>query len=316
MPELVYLGIDVGGSKLAVGVVDAAGRVVEKITVATDLAGGTDRVVDQIAAVSRPFLASYSVADHAGMTLPGPVSPQEGVLLFAPYSGWRNVPFARLVRQAIGIEISIENDVNACAWAEYHFGATSGAETLFWMTVSTGIGGAVISNGKLLRGARQMSGEIGHLVVEENGAVCGCGNRGCLEAEAAGPAWSRKMAALMAEGHGTSLPSTSAQTSGPLEARQIAEAARRGDPLSLAVVDDVATHLARGIAAAINLLDPQLFVIGGGVGMSLDLLLPAIRRELPRRCIGKNFLDTVVVPTALGYDAALIGAASLVIHPM
>ncbi len=316
MPQPVYLGIDVGGSKLAVGVVDDSGRVIERVTLPTDLSSGPGRVADQLGAACAPLLARYPVAARAGMTLPGIVSPQEGVLLFAPYSGWRNVPFARLVGDAVGIEVAIENDVNACAWAEYQFGAASGVDSFFWMTVSTGIGGAVVSNGKLLRGAHQMSGEIGHLVVEENGAVCGCGNRGCLEAEAAGPAWPRKAMALMAEGRDTLLPSMTAEGSGRLDARLIAETARRGDPLSLEVVDDVATHLARGIAAAINLLDPELFVIGGGVGMSLDLLLPAITRELPHRCIGTNFFDCSVVPTALGYDAALIGAATLVIRPI
>ncbi len=310
------LAIDLGGSKLAVGVVDPDGRILEKSSAPTDSQHGAAGIVDQIASAVRPLIDRHAPLTGAGMTLPGLVDPVAGRLLFAPYSGLSDIPIAALVAKRIGLPVRVENDVNACAWAERWFGTAKEAHCFLWVTVSTGIGAGIVSDGRLLRGAHSMAGEIGHIVVEEGGALCGCGNHGCLEAEAAGPAWARRARLLMAEGRKTLLRERCGGDEKLIDARMIAEAAREGDPLCHEVVDYAGTRLSRGLAAFVNLLDPDLIVIGGGVGLSLDLLRPVLERELPARTIGSRFFNCPVAASALGYDAALIGAASLQLHPM
>lgn len=309
------LAVDLGGSKLAVGVVDSDGTILEKSYAPTDAARGAWSVVDQIASAVRPLLERYAPLAGAGMTLPGLVDPAAGRLLFAPYSGLSDIPIAALVAERIGLPVRVENDVNACAWAERWFGSAQQAECFLWVTVSTGIGSGIVSGGRLLRGAHGMSGEIGHVIVEEGGALCGCGNRGCLEAEAAGPAWARRARLLMAQGRMTLLRERCGGDEDLIDARMVAEAAREGDPLCREVVEYAGTRLARGLAAFVNLLDPDLIVIGGGVGLSLDLLRSALDRELPNRTIGSRFFTCPIAASALGYDAALIGAASIQLRP-
>ncbi|WP_455381936.1 ROK family protein [Salinispira pacifica] len=307
----LYLAVDLGGSKTAVGVVDADGKLIHRTAEPTRLAEGPSGVFDHISRLCNPLLDAHPGIAAAGMTLPGPVVPERGLLLFAPYSGWADVPVARMLEQRIGMAVAIENDVNACALAERRFGSAKGVDTFLWVTVSAGIGGGVVANGRPVRGAHGMSGEIGHVIVEENGALCGCGNRGCLEAEAAGPAWARRARLLMSEGRATLLRERCSGDEGRIDARLIAKAARDGDELCLEVIDYAGRRIGRGLASFVNLLDPALVVVGGGVALSLDLLLPAIERELPLRTIGARYYRYPVIPSALGYDAALIGAATI-----
>lgn len=310
-----YLAIDLGGSKLASGVVDDAGVIHSRESVATPTKGGPDAVLEQIERMCRPLLAEHGPVAGAGMTLPGIVDAADGILTYAPYSGWQNVPFARMVSSSLGIGVQVENDVNACALAEVRFGAAENARCLLWITVSTGIGGGIVVDGQLMGGTHGLAGEIGHVIVNEDGARCGCGNNGCLEAEAAGPAWRRKALALMDRGRRTMLTTLSEGNADRIDARMIADAARRGDSLSIEVAEGAAEMLARGLAAAINVLDPDLIIVGGGVGLAFDLMQPVIDREIPRRCIPAKFHRCSVRSSALGYDAALIGAATLAMPP-
>lgn len=180
------------------------------------------------------------------------------------------------------------------------------------MTVSTGIGGAVVSSGRVLEGASGMAGEIGHLVVNPGGAPCGCGNHGCLEAEAAGPAWRRCALRLLGESPAGKLATVPADS---IDARTIARFARSGDGLCLQVVDEMGTMLARGLAAVVNILDPDTIVMGGGVAAALDLLLPSIVGTAPGLMLSGGERAFRVRQSSLGYDAALIGAAALALKP-
>jgi len=181
------------------------------------------------------------------------------------------------------------------------------------MTVSTGIGGAVLSGGRFAGGP--LSGEIGHLVVNPGGARCGCGNRGCLEAEAAGPAWKRRALALLDEQVPGGRGFLGALPREGVDARVIAEGARAGDALCLSVVDEIGIMLSRGIAAVFNILDPDIIFMGGGVARAFDLLEPSMRRELPSLVLAGRERNLKILPSALGYDAALLGAASLAFFP-
>lgn len=304
------LAVDLGGTKTAVGIVGVDGKVINKESAPTPL-GDPREVVELIALLAARVQERAGKADSLGLALPGVVDRKRGILLRSPSSGWDQVPFVPMIEEALGLHVEADNDVNACAWAEARFGAGRGLDSFFWMTVSTGIGGAVVSGGRIVGGANAMAGEIGHLVVNPGGESCGCGNRGCLEAEAAGPAW-RRRALRRLDGGGGFL---AAYPRAEVDARSIAEGARAGDPLCAEVVRECAAMLARGVAAVYTVLDPQAIILGGGVAGALDLILPILRDLVPSLVLAADARKTVLGPSELGYDAALIGAASLAIFP-
>ncbi len=306
------LAIDMGGTKTAVGVVAADGGILSRNAARTPL-GEPRKALASILELSRGVLASAGPAEAVGLALPGIVDRGSGVLLRSPSSGWRDVPFGVMVRDALGLPVFAENDVNACAWGEARFGGASGLDSFFWMTVSTGIGGAVLSEGRFPGGP--LSGEIGHLVVNPGGRECGCGNRGCLEAEAAGPAWSRRARALLDARKDGDRGFLGRLEGGAMDARAVAEGARQGDPICLEVVRGAGEMLARGMAAVFNLLDPGALFLGGGVAGAFDVLEPVIRENLPSLVFGGRERSLRILPSALGYDAGLVGAASLAFHP-
>jgi glucokinase len=305
------LAVDLGGTKTAVGIVGADGRVIERESEATPLGDPRD-AVELIARLARSVQAAAGKASSLGLALPGVVDRERGLLLRSASSGWEQVPFVSMIEEALGLRAEADNDVNACAWGEARFGGGRGRDSFFWMQVSTGVGGAVVSGGRLVAGASLMAGEVGHLVVNPGGELCGCGNRGCLEAEAAGPAWRRKALRRLDGGGGAYL---AALPRGEISARAIAEGARSGDGLCREIVAESAVMLARGIAAVYTVLDPEAVFLGGGVAGAQDLILPIVRGLLPSLVLAGEARKTVLGPSGLGYDAALIGAASLAIFP-
>lgn len=306
------LSIDLGGTKIAVGVVDSSGKVISRKMAPTPR-GDAEQVVSCIAELSDEVLSSEYTEGNIGLALPGIVDPENGTLIRSPSSGWVDVPFTAMIQEKLGMPVVVENDVRACAWAEYHFGAGTHLRSFFWMTISTGIGGAFLSEGRFAGG--RMAGEIGHLVVQPEGFLCGCGNKGCLEAEAAGPAWRRKALRLLEqeEFQGKSVLSTIPPKE--IDARRIAEGARKGDALCQTVVGDVSKMLARGLGAIFNILDPDAVFLGGGVAKSFDLIEPLIHPALQNLVLAAKDRTLRILPSSPGYDAALIGAASLVLFP-
>jgi glucokinase len=312
MHERRVLAVDLGGTKTAVGVVDSEGRIVARETAPTPLSSFAASL-DLIVSLCHLVLSRAGPVEGLGLALPGIVDRQKGILLRSPSSGWTDAPFGEAVAEALGLPARCDNDVNACALAEALFGAGRGLSSFFWMTVSTGIGGAVCIDGSVFPGSRGMAGEVGHLVVADGGALCGCGNRGCLEAEAAGPAWRRKAlahldAGVYSAGYLGGLPREE------VEARTIADGARRSDPLCLEVLRDVGSALARGVAAISNIFDPEAVILGGGIASAFDLLTPHIERGAAALSFQTLGPQQKLLPSALGRDAALIGAAALVLH--
>ncbi len=307
------LAIDLGGTKLAVGVVDAEGRVLAREAAATPLGEARD-VVALAARLSASVLARAGPARRGGVSLPGIVDRSSGALASSPSSGWRDVPFPALLSEALGMPLAFDNDVKACAFAESRLGAGRGLDSFFWLQVSTGIGGAACVGGRVLDGARGMAGEVGHLVVRERGAACGCGHRGCLEAEAAGPAWRREALALLDanEEPATKLRELPREA---IDARTVAALARGGDRACLGIAERAGKALARGVAAIASVLDPQAIFLGGGVAGAIDLLAPVVERELDSLSLGEPGPLPRLLPSAIGYDAALVGAAALALFP-
>ena len=305
----ICIAIDMGGSKALAGLVASDGSVLSRIheTISLDEPDKGNAFIARCERLSRALLQQTTEpVIGIGVNLPGVTDAVNGVLRYAPFSGIENLPVAAELSKRMQLPVWGENDVNACALAERRWGAASPSKhdcsDFMWMTVSSGIGGALVLEGKVRAGADGCCGEFGHMVVREDGFLCGCGQRGCLEIEAAGPAWTR---------HWQSLDGTMIDDQWP-DARKIAELARQGDPLALQVVDIVGHNIGRGLAWVANAVNPGHIYLGGGVMGAADILLPVINETLRARAMVSRYRVPLVDVTGLGYEAGLLGAAALV----
>lgn len=309
------IGIDLGGTKLAAGVVDREGRIVARAERATNVAGGAEGILSDARQVADEALGhlSLGLGDVAGVGIgaPGPVEPGKGVVIIAPNLGWRDVPLGMLMESKFGILARVDNDANAAALGEQWCGAGRGVNDMVMVTLGTGVGGAIIARGAMYHGAYGYAGEIGHMTIIEDGPFCGCGNRGCLETLAAAPAVARMAAEVIDAGRATRMSELARSNPGGLEAKIVFDAAREGDPEALGIVARVARYLGIGLANLANILNPEMIVVGGGVSRAGDLLLDPVREEVRRRAL-KGPDRVKVVRAQLGNDAGIIGAASLI----
>lgn len=247
-----------------------------------------------------------------GVSFGGPVRQSQGrVILSHHVAGWEDTPLAAQLSAEFGAPAAVANDANAGALGEWRFGAGQGCASVFYVTVSTGIGGGWVLNGAIHDGADGMAGEIGHIVVNDGGAECVCGKRGCVEAEACGPAMAlaaQRTIATRARA-GARLLTLAGGDAGAISAVHIAQAARAGDTLALAVLDHAATMLGRGLGIAINLMNPQRVIVGGGVTKSGERWWRIVRETA--RCHALPQMQVDIQPAALGDDAPLWGAVAL-----
>ena len=308
----MYIGaIDIGGSKTIVGIVNEKGEVAVSKKMPT-LKDPLLHFKETSLALSECLLKTGLTANDLlglGVVLPGMVS--KNVLLYAPALDWRNLEIAKTYSELCGIKnVRTQGDVNACAVAEAYFG---GFGDLFWVTVSNGIGGAIITHGKLYKGANDVAGEIGHVKVEYGkGEICSCGQRGCAEAMASGTGIG-KMVKKAADKY-PEYKEMYIKKNLPLTAEGCAALAKENDEISIAIFDKAGIYIGRALSAALNLLDPGRVFIGGGVSLSLELLLPSIKRTVAECCMEFN-AKASIEKTRLGYNAALLGAAALVLAP-
>lgn len=311
---MYYAAFDIGGTKTIVAVLDQNGIIIGSRLFASCVASSETHLnlcVEKFGEILTELHLTVNDMEGLGISLPGIVDTGRGVLIYAPYSRWENLPVAEFFRGKLGIRhIECENDVNACAVGELKLGLGKKYKDFVWMTVSTGVGGAVVSEGKLIRGADGYAGEFGHLKVEyDHPHVCSCGQKGCLEAEGSGTALNRMMAerAESDEKFRVLLDEKGLAANGG----GCAALADEGNEAALRIFDRIGTYLGRGISNCINILNPQAVVLGGGVMRSFDRILPSVKRTL-REDSFVRMQNVDIVPTALGYNAALLGAASLV----
>ena len=304
---------DIGGTKTIVALADEAGRIYEKEQFPTDIRDCLAHI-NMCCNLFREFLhrqrVDISQVRGIGVNLPGPVDLENGMLIRAVYAGWNNIPAREWIRDALHIDhVVCENDVNSCALGELKFGLGGQFKSFGWMTVSTGVGGAVVCDGKLIRGAHGYAGEFGHIKVEyTTPAGCPCGELGCLEAHGSGTALDRLIkeqiqADSVFRGAFASLGEAPSGAS-------CAKLANSGNETARELFRQVGEYLGRGIACYTNILDPEAIFIGGGVSASLDLLLPGIHRAIEKYTFAQ-MKDVKVLPTALGYEAALMGAIAI-----
>lgn len=307
------IGVDIGGTKIAAGVVDEEGVILAQTRVETspDDVAGIDRAIAQ---VYRELSASYEVG-AMGLAAAGFVAADRSGVLFAPNIAWRDYPLRDKVKALVDDDITIvvENDANAAGWAEFRFGAARDVDDMLLLTVGTGLGGAIVSNGELVRGAWGVASEVGHMRVVPGGHYCGCGHEGCWEQYASGSALVRDaQAAVLREPERAQRLLELAGDAEKIVGPQITQAAEEGDPLSIELLAELGRWLGEGAASATALLDPALIVVGGGVVAAGELLLGPARRGFGEQLSARGHRpEAKFVAAAMGNDAGMVGAADL-----
>ena len=307
------IGIDVGGTKVLGGVVDEAGKVLTTARKDTPRQGGS-ALTQTIADVAKELLEQHSVAS-VGVSAAGFVSSDRKTMLATPnIADWNGVDLDNQLTTLIGLPVVIENDANAAAWGEAKFGAGKNQDHMMMLTVGTGIGGGIVVNGALYRGAFGIAAEFGHMRVVPEGHICGCGARGCFEQYASGNALLRhaREAINASPEVARNLLSRGDGTVAGLTGQAITEAARDGDPVALAAFNTTGQWLGAGIASLSVLLDPACVVIGGGVIDAGEILLKPTRESLERNMpfAGKHPYPQIIA-AQLGNEAGLVGVADL-----
>ena len=297
------LAIDIGGSQFRTALATVSDTTLQ-FAPASGRSLAPDCTKEQLFAMLEESIAESAHGEsyeRVGVTIPGLADPVAGMWVYACFSGIRDVPIAKILSAKYGNKpVFIENDVNACALAERQFGICKNTKDFLWITVSNGIGGGLILDGKIYGGHFGNAGEIGHFnVVEENGFRCGCGNYGCLEAEAAGPGIARRYAALLKK----ELPH--------LSAREIADRARAGEEAAKSVFDTTGRLIGKAASYVVNILNLEKVVIGGGVSNAFDLLFPAMESSFREKVFRDANPQVRFEKTGLGLDAGLAGAVAL-----
>ena len=308
------IGIDVGGTKISGALVDDAGRITRREQVATPADDTAAIIAATAELVGTLESAATGPVAGVGMACAAFVDARAGHVWFAPNLPWRDLDLATEVGTAIGREVVVDNDANAAAWGEYRHGAGSGCDDMLLVTVGTGVGGGCIVDDHLLRGAFGIGGEIGHVTLDPDGPRCGCGNHGCLEVFASGTALERA-ARELASTTSSRAEALRERCGGDVEAlsgRDVTDLAREGDVASIELLDDLGTHLGRGLASICAVLDPGRIVIGGGVADAGELLVGPTRTAFAAHLIGRGHRPSPdLVQATLGNDAGIVGAATL-----
>jgi glucokinase len=309
------IGVDVGGTKVAAGLVDEEGTIVASVRRPTP-STSPDAVADTIAGLVEQLRAQAGgqVVEAVGVGAAGFVDRDRATVLFAPNLAWRDEPLRDKVSQLIGLPVVIENDANAMAWAEFRFGAGAAVDELVCITVGTGIGGGLVLDGATYRGSFGVGAEVGHLQVVPEGRRCGCGQRGCWEQYASGRALVREARDIAATSPVIAARLLELGGGDPdgINGPEVTRAAREGDPASLECFDVVGHWLGQGLADLAAVLDPRLFVIGGGVSEAGELLLGPARESFRRSLTGHGRRpEATIVPAELGPAAGMVGAADL-----
>ena len=306
------IGVDVGGTKVAAGVVDEHGTILAKLRRPTPSASAPD-VEKTIADLVTELRVDHEVV-AIGIGAAGFVDADRSVVLFAPNLAWRNEPLRSVVGTLVGLPVVVENDANAAAWGEYRFGAGQGQRDLVCITVGTGIGGGIVLDGALYRGRFGIGAEFGHMQVVPGGRRCGCGQRGCWEQYCSGRALlhaAREIADVQKEWGARLLELGGGRPEG-IEAPEVTTAAREGDPAALACFEEIGQALGQGMADLAAALDPGCFVVSGGVADAGELLLGPARRVFAERLTGGTHRPHAEIRlAALGNEAGMVGAADL-----
>lgn len=309
---MLAIGVDIGGTKIAAGAVDEDGRILastRRRTPATDVPLILDAVADAVEELSRD-----REIGAVGVGAAGFVGADRSTIVFAANLAWRDCPFGAQLAERIGLPVVVENDANAAGWAEFRFGAARGARDMMMLTVGTGLGGALVLDGRLVRGSAGFAGEVAHMNVVPEGQWCGCGRRGCLEQYTSGRALVRmaRHRALAADPLLSPLLEEAGGVPKEIDGPTITRLAQQGDPGCAALLAELGRWLGFGAASIAAVLDPEVFVIGGGVGDAGELLLAPARDSFAASLVARGHRPLApFVRASTGDRAGMIGAADL-----
>ncbi|MEO3753776.1 ROK family glucokinase [Streptomyces sp. B6B3] len=313
-PRVPTVGIDIGGTKVMAGVVDADGTVLERLRAETPDKSKSAKVVEDTIVELVLDLSDRHDVHAVGIGAAGWVDADRSRVLFAPHLAWRNEPLRDALAARLAVPILVDNDANTAAWGEWRFGAGRGADHLVMITLGTGIGGAILEGGRVKRGAYGVAGEFGHMQVVPGGHRCPCGNRGCWEQYSSGNALVREARELAAADSPVAqhiLDRINGQV-GDITGPLITELAQDGDAMCVELLQDIGQWLGVGMANLAAALDPTCFVVGGGVSDADDLLLAPARDAFRRHLTGRGYRpEARIVRARLGTDAGMVGAADL-----
>ncbi|MFP3939140.1 MAG: ROK family protein [Thermoanaerobaculia bacterium] len=310
--DQLTLGIDLGGTKVGIALVDLDDRVVASHRRVTDSEGGPERVVQDIVAATREILdRAGAPAGRLGVGVAGQVDSRHGVVRSTPnLIGWRDFPLARSLEDALDLPVAVTNDVNATTLAEHAVGAGRGADDLLVVFVGTGVGGGIVAGGRLVDGAGGYAGEIGHMTIVVDGRPCSCRNRGCLEAYVGGWAIAERAREAVDEApEAGEVLLDAAGGRNRITAATVDRVADSGDPLARRLVEETGHFLGAGLVGAVHALNPARVVLGGGVIEGMPDLVAAAAAHVRERAMEVFLEDLEIVPTTLGADAGVIGAA-------
>lgn len=311
------VAIDIGGTNLVVGsVAEDGSRLLALRSEPTRPEEGPDAVLDRLAGLARATMAETRQLDPeavllgVGVGAPGPLDTRTGVIFLTPNLGWINMPLRQRMADALGLPTTLDNDANCAVYGEWWRGAARGSKHAIGFTIGTGIGGGIIVDGRLYHGATDCAGEFGHMTLDPEGRHCKCGNYGCLEAYASGPAIALRTIEALESGAESSIVAMAAGDFARVTAQTVYDAAHEGDALALEVVRDTARYLGAGVANLVNIFNPEIVVICGGVTLAGEKLFAPLRQEVARRAFKPAVQHCRIVPGELTGTAGVYGAAA------
>lgn len=312
MSEQIYVGVDLGGTAIKVGLCDTEGRLLQTFEGPTEVAKGHDTVIDNIENYIRRIVEEspydWSQVAGIGAGVAGFTNVKEGVILLAPNVGFKDVPIRAILEARLGKPVKIDNDANVAALGEAWSGAGKGIDNCVCYTLGTGVGGGIIINGKIVQGFSGMAGELGHIAVipDLEAIQCGCGKMGCLETVSSATGIIRMAKDAVERGDRTSLSLLE-----DIAAKDVFDAAKAGDEVAVRIIARAAFYLGKSMAAVAVTLNPERFIIGGGLSKAGEFLFEQIRETFKKLSPEPVTRGVLIVPAELGNDAGMIGAAGL-----
>lgn len=306
------IGVDLGGTKISTALSTLEGEIVKQTVVATEASQGEaavlGRILNTIDEVIKEGNVDISEVQAVGIGSPGPLDSKKGIIITTPNLPFKNYNLVKPISEKLNIPVYLDNDANVAAIGEYMFGAGKGKKNIVFFTVSTGVGGGAVLDGKAYRGSTSNALEIGHITVAPEGPRCGCGNVGCLEAVASGTAIGKRGREAVETNVETSLRNYDNITS-----YEVFVEAKKGDPVAKEIVDNAMNYLGIGVANAISIFDPEMVIIGGGVSKVGDIMFDTVKKVVKKRCFKAMSDNCEIVPAGLGGDAGVVGAVALAI---
>ena len=312
MSEPLYVGVDVGGTKVAAGLVDAEGRILSQIRVPMISHSSPQAGLDAVLSGLEKITSGSSGVAGIGICSPGPLDPVSGVILNPPnLPCWRNFPLAESVQKVYRVRVKVDNDANAAALAEARWGVARGYRNVFYATLGTGIGTGIVFDGQIFHGRTGAAGEGGHNSIDYRGPICGCGKPGCIEALASGNAIARRARERITAGASSAMPAMAGGNLEAIRGETVGQAFLAGDPLAKELILETIEMLAVWLANMIDLLDPEVIVIGGGAAMLYQPFYETLRARIPRLTVNPRAAEVPVLSAHYGADSGIAGGAAL-----